>query len=47
MGNCYSVLEGDPVLCFAGRLKCFAKTILWLLSGFSTFKTNTKEKNQQ
>jgi len=47
IGNCYTVLEGDLVLCFTGRLKCFAKTILQVLSGFSTFETNTKEKKQQ
>lgn len=47
VGSCYSVLEGDLILYFAGRLKGFAKIILWVLSGFSTFETNAKEKKQQ
>lgn len=44
-GNCYSI-SGDLVLCFFGSLKCFAKIILWILFGFSTFDTNSKKKNQ-
>lgn len=45
-GNCYSI-SGDLVLCFSGSLKCFAKIILWVLFGFSTFGTNSKEKKPQ
>lgn len=41
---CLSVLDGGLVLCFAGCLKCFVKFTSWLLSGFSTFETNTKKK---